>query len=100
MTLLGAEFPGNLALRKQLAKAAVRRVDTDGSLELSVEAGPQAEVVRRIPVEAEAVDRDGVPIHVLLHVVDGRLHELEFYREDSQPIVRRPTPDDIRVFVL
>lgn len=100
MTLLGAEFPGNTALREQVPNAMVRRIDGNGSLEVAVVDGPRAEVVRRIPVEAEADDDDGVPIHVLLHVIDGRMRELEFYREDSQPLHRPPTPANLRVLVL
>ena len=83
-----------------MSKAQVRRIDADGSLEISVPEGPRAEVIRRVPVEAEAVDSDGVPIHVLLHVVDGLLHELELFREDSRPVRRPPAPEDLRVLVL
>lgn len=79
MTLLWAEFPGNKALREQMSKAAVRRIDADGSLEIAVTDGPRAEVVRRIPVEAEAADRDG---------------------EDTQPVGRLPAPEDLRILVL
>lgn len=98
--LLGADFPGNTALREQLSKARVRRIDEDGSLEISVEETPRAQVVGRVPVEAETEDIDGVPIHVSLHVVDGLMNELEFYREDSLPVKRPPAPEELRVLVL
>ena len=52
--LLGSEFPGALALREQISKALVRRINVDGSLEISGADGPDAAVVRRVPVEAEA----------------------------------------------
>jgi hypothetical protein len=70
-----------------------RRIDAEGSLELqpSHDARP-AEVVRRIPVEAETEDVDGVPIHVLLHVVNGYMNELEVYREDSARLDRPLKP--------
>jgi hypothetical protein len=38
-------------------------------------------------VESEARDTDGVIIHVLLHVVDGKASELEFFKEDSSRIL-------------
>jgi hypothetical protein len=60
----------------------------------------RAEVVRRIPVEAEFDDQDGVGVHVLLHVLDGYLNELEIYREDSSPLQREPDPEDFRLIVL
>ena len=98
--LLGAEFPGNRALAEQVAHARARQIDPEGSLEFSVEGGPPAEVVRRVPVEAELEDSDGVTIHVLLHVLDGFMNELEIFREDSGPIRRLLPPEDLRVLVL
>ena len=98
--LLSSEFPGAPALREQMSKALVRRIDAEGSLEISSGDGPHAAVVRRVPVEAEAEDSDGVTIHVLLHVVDGLMRELEIYLEDSAPVQRTPTPQDLRVLVL
>jgi len=98
--LLGAEFPGNIALAEQMAHATARQIDPEGSLEFSVAGGPPAEVVRRVPVEAELEDSDGVTIHVLLHVLDGFMNELEILREDSGPIRRLPSPGDLRVLVL
>ena len=98
--LLEAKFPGDLALREQMSKARVRTIDVDGSLEISVEDGPRAEVAHRIPVEAVTPDSDGVPIHILLHVVDGMLQELEYFREDSRPIQHAPAEDELQVLVL
>jgi hypothetical protein len=98
--LLGADFPGREALREQVGKAKARRVDTEGSLELSVPVGEAANVVRRIPVEAELEDSDGVAIHVLLHVVSGFLNELELFREDGGLIQGPISPDKLRTLVL
>jgi hypothetical protein len=53
-----------------------------------------------VPVEAELVDEDGVIVHVLLHVVDGFLNELEVYREDSAPVRRVIRPEELRLLVL
>jgi hypothetical protein len=99
-TLLGADFPGRETLTEQLAQAHARRVDTEGSLELSVSGGSAADVVRRIPVEAELEDIDGVTIHVLLHVVRGFLNELEFFREDGGLIQGPIEADKLRILVL
>jgi len=78
----------------------VRTIDVDGSLEISVEDSLRAEVANRIPVEAVAADSDGVPIHILLHVVDGMLQELEYFREDSRPIQHATAEDELQVLVL
>jgi len=88
--LLAREFPGSAELREQLRTISVAEIDADGSLRLSTRASIRAAVSRRIPVEASYVDRDGVRVHLLLHVVDGYLDELEVLREDSGPIMSRP----------
>lgn len=87
--LLAEEFPGNHGLRLQARHARVKRIDENGSLRIFVPDDVEdASVARRIPVEAELPDTDDVMIHVLLHVVDGKLHELEIYRDDSQRVLR------------
>jgi hypothetical protein len=99
--LLSEDFPGSPALREQLAHVRARRIDADGSLALQpAPDATQAEVTRRIPVEAELEDVDDVTIHALLHVIDGLINELEVYREDSSPIRRDIRPDDFRLIVL
>jgi hypothetical protein len=45
----------------------------------------RATVNERVPVEAEGWE-NGVPIDILLHVVDGYLAELEVLRMDSKPL--------------
>jgi hypothetical protein len=99
--LLGADFPGNFALREQSVNLRARTIDGDGSLSLlpAPDAVP-AEVERRIPVEADLEDVDDMTIHVLLHVVDGLMNELEIYRDDSAPVQRKIGPDDLRLMVL
>jgi hypothetical protein len=79
----------------------VRVIDADGSLELSiVGTAPRANVERRIPVEAEAEDVDGMTFHVLLHVVDGLVNELEIYRNDSEPMQGPIRAEALRVLVF
>ena len=99
--LLAEEFPGRDALKRQAESAQVEEIDANGSLYFKTDTRlPVARVVRRIPVEAEVPDRDGVLVHVLLHVLDGRLSELEIFREDSRPLIDRPPPDKWEMIVL
>jgi hypothetical protein len=98
--LLGTNFSGRDALAEQVAAASVREIDHNGSLEFAPADATPAEVARRVPVEAELDDNDGVTIHVLLHVVDGLLKELEVYRDDSGRIQRVLDPGDLRLMVL
>jgi hypothetical protein len=98
--LLSTDFPGRDAVAEQVAVASVRAIDHNGSLEFAPSDMTPAEVVRRIPVEAELDDSDGVTIHVLLHVVDGLVKELEVYRDDSGDVQRKLVPGDLRLVVL
>jgi hypothetical protein len=98
--LLAAPFPGRDELAIQVAAARCRQIDADGSLALSAIGAPRADVVHRIPVEAEVEDIDGMTIHVLLHVVEGYIDELEVYREDSGPLRAPIRRDALRVIVF
>jgi hypothetical protein len=99
--LLAADFPGKEEIAKQLAGCRVRIIDDEGSLELELsDAAKPAVVEKRIPVEADAVDEDGIHVHFLLHVVKGFAKELEVYKDDGSPIRRMPCPDDLEVIVL
>jgi hypothetical protein len=98
--MLQADFPGGPALLEQLAVTRVTPMDDDGSLQLPVGDAPRAKVVRRVPVEAETKDDDGVTIHLLIHVAAGPLNELEIYREDSAAVLRHIDPAALRVCVL
>ena len=60
--------------------------------------GPRADVVRRIPVEAESFDGEGATVHLLLHVVEGQINELEIYREDGKP--PRGRLGELRILIL
>ena len=98
--LLTSDFDGSNEIRAQLDSAFVRALDEDCSLEFKVEGAPKAHVKRRIPIEAEVEDEDGRSIHILLHVVDGVVDELEVYREDGSPVRRRPVPEDVSLVLL
>ncbi len=99
--LLAADFIGREEVAKQLDGCRVRIIDEEGSLALEPnDAAKPASVKKRIPVEAEAVDEDGIHVHLLLHVVNGLATELEVYKDDGSPIRRMPGPDDLEVIVL
>src|SRR5262245_38224212 len=70
--LLEAGFRGQEELVPLVRGVLVRSIDSDGGLELYSQLPGSAPVLKRIPVEAEGKDEDGVTIHILLHVVDGR----------------------------
>ena len=84
--LLGHAVAGQDELARQLASLEVKSLDGDGSLKLMPGDSVRANDNQRIPVEATYGDSDGVVVYVLLHVVDGRLNELEVFREDSGPV--------------
>lgn len=86
--LLSWNFRGAPELREQLSGMLAKPLDTNGSLRLGVTVPSVAKVDRRIPVEGTYLDNDGTRVHILLHVVDGYLDELEVYREDSGRIAR------------
>ena len=95
--LMEASFPGRNEVASQIAVARVRPCDDDGCLEFERPDAPPAPVVRRIPVEAEAEEADGTTFHVLLHVVDGFINELERFREDGHPIQGPIRPEALRL---
>jgi len=88
--LLNAEFRGRREVGEQLRDAKVFELDQDGSLTLRT-SGPMAEVAARIPVELTYLDADDQKAHVLLHVIDGFVNELEFFREDSGHVQSIPS---------
>jgi hypothetical protein len=98
--LLEKAFPGRDEICEQMKKCLVRTIDEDESLEFLVQSNVKAKVKRRIPVEAEFQDADGVLIHLLLHVVDGKVNELEIYKEDGSPIIESPAPSELKVVCL
>jgi hypothetical protein len=88
--LLSVDFKGAEVLTGQVRNILVETIDSNGSLRLLPTRPRAADVSRRVPVEAAYADQDGVLVHVLLHVLDGVLNELEIYREDSGIVTTRP----------
>lgn len=98
--LLHSKFKGSDELGEQLRHAEVKTLDGNGSLGIRVYGGKHADVLRRVPAEAEFNDIDGVKVHVLLHIVGGVLNELEVYREDSGSVVNLLNPEEWRILVF
>lgn len=97
--LLEDEFPGRDELARLLSLVLVKTIDKDGGLELRSQLEGKAPVVKRVPVEAEGKDEDGIVLHMLLHVIDGRPVELEFYREDAGAVKKMPSPSAFELIV-
>jgi len=98
--LLEQDFPGNESLLEQVNNSLVTVIDENGSLKFEVKIASKANVEKRIPVEAELTDVDGMTAHFLLHVVDGKLFELEIYKDDSSRLLHWPEPKELHVFRL
>ncbi len=96
--LLEGDFPGRDELHEQIDNCLVEPIDHNGSLKFLAETEVRAPVKSRIPTEGETEDEDGVTIHVLLHVVEGQVHELEVYKDDSSKLLKRLNPTRLRLF--
>jgi hypothetical protein len=96
--LLSHDFPGRDELREQVPFVLCRTIDEDGGLSLKCSAGRPAPVLCRVPTEGTCADLDGVQIHVLLHVVDGFVNELEVYKDDSSRVKRSPVAEHLVAF--
>ena len=98
--LLEKAFPGRDEIYQQIQQCLVRTIDAEQSLGFLVAENMHSQVKKRIPVEAEFQDADGVLIHILLHVVDGQVKELEIYKEDGSSIIESPDPSQLKVVCL
>jgi hypothetical protein len=96
--LLEPDFPGRDELRTQMGSLKARERFEDGTLQLQCGPEPRVPVRARVPSEGECVDVDGVMIHVLLHVENGVMNELEVFKDDGSTICRRPSPDALALF--
>jgi hypothetical protein len=96
--LLEPNFPGSAELRDQLNSVRAEVIDEDGGLALQSVGSPRGAVKWRVPTEGECKDSDGVGVHVLLHVLDGRMCELELYKEDGSRVCRLPNARDLVLF--
>ncbi len=96
--LLAHSFPGQTELLNQAAALIARRVDDNGSLSLRSKIQEPAPVKYRVPIEGSYSDRDGVTVHVLLHVVDGCLNEMEVYKDDASQVGDPPFGKTLELF--
>jgi hypothetical protein len=97
--LLFWDFPGRDQLLNQMQSArVVEECKECRSIVILVDKLPEniADVKRRVPVHARAVDLDGGIMHILLHVVHGFIDEMEIYREDlSDRVKELPEPGSL-----
>lgn len=98
--LLDTEFKGRDAVREQINHSLVRVIDENGSLEFNVQTDLEADVEKRISIEGQSVDVDGMAVHFLLHVVERQVRELEIYKDDSSPVVMTPQAKDLELIHL
>jgi hypothetical protein len=96
--LLSEGFAGRDEISSQVRSSRVRQIDKEGSLEFLVSGGPMVTSGFRIPVEGWFEDTDGMLVHVLLHVVSGRINELEIYKDDGSQIVQMAEPSRLTIF--
>ena len=96
--MLREDFQGRNEVAEQIRNAQVEGIDENGSVAFRVTSAVTADVRYAVPVEASADDSDGISIHFLLHVRDGRVHELEIYKDDGSPIRRWPPVDNLELF--
>jgi hypothetical protein len=100
--LLEKKFPGRSTLLKQLEGLLVRTIDKEGSLSIRVNPlAPSAEVWERVVSEGYYCDEEeflseGPKVNVLLHVVKGKLAEIEVYKDDGSPIKKGPSAEILR----
>jgi hypothetical protein len=93
-----ANFDDRDLFRDQALESRVEEWE-DGSGTLSFEIGFGATGPHWVPVEAEYTDSDGATVHVLLHIRDNRVYELEFYRDSQSDVrLRIPEPNELRLY--
>lgn len=97
---LAEESDQQEVLGTQISELEVTTIDDYGSLALKTRSNLRGTFPRRVPVEAEGVDADGIAIHALLHVSEGAVLELEFYKDDGTPVTRRPSIEEWEVLKL
>ena len=94
--LLEVPFKGHDLIRQQIEQSLVREWD-DGSRTLSFEIGLGKKPPHTIAAEAEFLDDDGHNAHVLLHLREDTVYELEFFKEVPGPVLTIPNPDQLRI---
>lgn len=99
--LFEKDFPGRDDLLRQVKQSKVKTIreynDNWGSLEFQVDTDIIAKTDSRVPVQAMSNDIDGIPIQLFLHVVNGKIDELEIVKADNSPIIHFPKITNFKV---
>ena len=90
LKLASQDFTGANEVREQLRGYLVKTIDEEGSFQIQATSAALAVPRNRVPVELCGADSDGVTVHVLLHVVDGIVREVEIYKDDSSLVCTFP----------
>jgi hypothetical protein len=102
--LLEKDFLGRDKFLAQLVGLSVKTIDKEGSLSLRVDyLAPPAEVDSRVISEGYYCDEDeisleGPKVNVLLHVLKGKLTEIEIYKDDGSLIKKAPSAENLIVY--
>ena len=99
--LFDVEFQGKIELQEQVKNSTVSLMETNdnyGSLKFRIISESVANVKERVPVMALTRDAGGGPVEILLHVIDGKIDELEFVRMDGEPMHGLPRLDILQAY--
>ncbi len=98
LKLLGT-LPNGTEYAAQLKGARVSQWASDRSIQFEVaEAVSVENRTGKLPAEGEFNDADGVAIHVLLHVKNGKLSVLEIFKGNGSDVIEMPPPENLVLF--
>jgi len=85
--LFEVDFSGRSELKEQALDAQGSLIrgtnDNYGSINIRTSSDRRADVKDRVPVIGMTKDEGGGHVEILLHVIDGKINELEFVRMDG-----------------
>ncbi len=73
-----------------LDSCLVKEVGSGGSIKFVSDLVKSNLRQQKFPVEAQALDEDGVMMHALIFTCMGKIDELEIYKEDSSKLLAFP----------
>jgi hypothetical protein len=101
--LVEVDFSGREELKEQLTHAEANLItgtnDNYGSINIRTSSDRRADVKDRVPVIGVTKDEGGGHVEILLHVIDGKINELEFVRMDGQQMIGLPRLDIMQLHV-
>jgi uncharacterized protein DUF6984 len=101
--MLAPGHPYATVILNQASAAIVRWLDARGQPAILFEVSPdRVDPIRTdgVIAEAQALDKDGGAMHLLLHVRGGLLREIEVYREDGNALIEFPAPSGLSALPL